>query len=206
MNEATAEPRVNKGLLIVLGVVLVAALVFFFVVSPLLAGNEDGAADAAAAAAPATEATPAPEPAAEPTSEATTEPEPVAETFEVFSARDPFDQLVDDKAATPAEGVTPAVDGDPAAAPTDPAAPVTDPTEVAAPSTQVGGTTIELVDVYTDDGVERVQVTVNGSGYEVAEGEVFAERLQVLDIDGQCATFLFGDSRFVLCEGEHIRK
>ncbi|MGI9016422.1 MAG: hypothetical protein ACR2HR_04820 [Euzebya sp.] len=40
----------------------------------------------------------------------------------------------------------------------------------------------------------------------MSEGEVFADRFQVLDIDGLCATFLFGASRFTVCEGESIVK
>ena len=186
MNEATEKPGVNKWLLITLGVVAVAALVFLFVVSPLLAGDDTAVPEAAAPADTAGQVAVAPEPTVAPT----TEPEPVTESFEVFTARDPFEQLVDDDAS--------------AAAPT--TDPVTDPSEAAAPTTQVDGTTIELVDVYEDAGVERVQVTVNGSGYEAAEGELIAERVEVLEIDGQCGTFEYDHNRFVLCEGEHIRK
>jgi hypothetical protein len=49
-------------------------------------------------------------------------------------------------------------------------------------------------------------VTVNGRSYDVAEGETFAQRFRLLDLTGECGTFLFGDSRFVLCEGDEIRK
>jgi sulfur carrier protein ThiS len=51
-----------------------------------------------------------------------------------------------------------------------------------------------------------VTVTVNGAGYEVREGQTFADNLRLLDISGTCATFLFGDSRFTICEGGSIRK
>lgn len=189
MSESTP---VNRKLLIALGAIIVLALVFVFVVNPLLSGDDTAAqVDPAVAAAGVT---PTPEPTEEPTTE------PVEESFEVFSARDPFEQLVEaDVAAAPANG-EPTVAGGPAATSTDP---VTDPSEAAA---QVNGTTVELVDVYDDAGTDTVQVTVNGTGYEVTAGDTFADRLEVLEINGQCATFQFDDKRFVLCKGEHIRK
>jgi hypothetical protein len=71
----------------------------------------------------------------------------------------------------------------------------------------VGGTTVTLVDVFTDDdGTRKATVTVNGSGYTVEEGDTFGRRFRLLDISGRCSTMLFGDSRFTLCEGEQIRK
>ena len=76
-----------------------------------------------------------------------------------------------------------------------------------APAVRVGQTSVRLVDVVSGvDGVTRVHVEVNGESYEAAENERFAERFQVLDITGECATFLFGDNRFTLCKGETIRK
>ena len=42
--------------------------------------------------------------------------------------------------------------------------------------------------------------------HTVAEGEVFAENFKFLSVSGECATMLFGDDQFTLCEGEEILK
>jgi len=60
--------------------------------------------------------------------------------------------------------------------------------------------------VFDTNGSPMVSVAVNGTGYTVAEGAEFGERFRLLDVSGTCATFLFGDSRFTLCEGQSIRK
>ena len=60
--------------------------------------------------------------------------------------------------------------------------------------------------MFEENGEEQVLVTINGTAYTVSEGEEFAEFFRVLDIDGNCATLAFGDSSFVRCEGESIRK
>ncbi len=71
----------------------------------------------------------------------------------------------------------------------------------------VGGTTVTLVDAFTSrKGNPKATVTVNATGYTVREGEVFADRLQLLEVSQECSTLRFGDSRFTLCEGEQIRK
>lgn len=87
--------------------------------------------------------------------------------------------------------------------------PTPTPTATPSPSSEasVGATTIALVDVFVDDdGEPAALVTVNGTGYEVREGDPFATRFQIIDISGDCGTFLFGDNRFTLCEGQEIRK
>lgn len=133
------------------------------------------------------------------------------ETVEVVNARDPFEQLVVDSsgggATTEGTGTT-----------------NTDTTNTDTTNTSTGGsgggsdgsgqdqadvgsTTITLVDIYTgDDDVQRASVEVNNTGYDVLEGETFADRFQLLDIADTCATMLFGDSRFTLCEGDAVRK
>lgn len=221
-----ATPQVSRGLLIVLGVVVglaVLAGLYMFVVQPLL---EDPVADPEIPAGP--EAAD-PEGEVGPDDEADEAAPPISETFEVFAARDPFQQLVTrPREVTDGDGADPAQPGtgptDPSAptAPTDPTAPTTptdpsapqppapgpgQPTPREPPATRVGATQVRLVDVVVgEDGVERVQVTVNGTGYDVGAGDTFADTFRVLDITGQCATFLFGDSRFTLCRGEEIRK
>jgi hypothetical protein len=62
---------------------------------------------------------------------------------------------------------------------------------------------VALEDV-SDDG--SVRIDVNGSMHSVAEGEVFAENFKLLSVSGECASMLFGDDQFTLCEDEEILK
>ena len=64
------------------------------------------------------------------------------------------------------------------------------------------GTSIELDDV-TDSGAS---VDVNGTTYTVSQGEVFARSYQLLSVSGDCASLLYGDDQFTMCEGEEIFK
>ena len=135
--------------------------------------------------------------------------EPLDETFEVFSARDPFQQLVVEGDAVPvADGTdtgTGTGDGDggaPADGDGDDDGDAGEPSEVT-----VDGTIIEIESIYTgDDGEDRVELLLNGSGYTLAEGERANDRLEVVSIDPPCATMLLGDDRFIACEGDRIRK
>lgn len=199
MSTPTEAPAVNRSLLYVLAAVVVAALLFLFVVKPLLLSDDDGAAEIPVATDPDR----VPDADADDEVEAG---EPVPETFEVFSARDPFQQLASAEVEAPdvetadEGGVTPV-------ATTDGEATGTDADAEPRTTAEVGGTVVRLSDVVTDEaGQPRAVVAVNGTGYEVAEGQTFAERLKLLDITDECATFLFGDNRFVLCKGEQIRK
>ena len=65
---------------------------------------------------------------------------------------------------------------------------------------------MRVIDVFGDGGRRRAQVQVDGSVYTVDEGERFAENFQLLSASGRCATMLFGDDEFTLCEGEEILK
>ena len=56
----------------------------------------------------------------------------------------------------------------------------------------------------SDDGSARIDV--NGSVHSVVEGDVFAENFKLLSVSGECASMLFGDDQFTLCEGEEILK
>ncbi len=151
--------------------------------------------------------------------------EPV-ETFELFASKDPFEPLID---ATPATGTTDPGITDPGITDpgitdpgitdpgiTDPG--ITDPgttdpgttdpgtTDPGTGGQAVGGHTVRLVDVFSQDGSPRAQVSVDGSVYTVAEGETFADNFQLTSVSGTCATMLFGDDQFTLCEGEEILK
>ena len=211
--------RVSKPLLIVLGVLALAALAYVLLI---LLNQGDGADTVDQAQAPAGS-----EPAVVvPEAGDATEPGdgelPVAEStetaagpsFEVFSARDPFDQLVADSeggAVGETQDTTAPVDG---TAPLPPAVPGDDTPDTDAPDpvtggpaqTTVGVTTILLEEVFSDGGVDIALVRVDNEGYEAAEGDTVAGGLTVLDIEDNCATMRFEDRRFILCEGEQIQK
>lgn len=169
--------RVNPKLLYALGAVVVAVLAYLFVVTPLLLGNDDAvplpvpsAADREAAVESSDE-----EPAAG----------TVPESMEVFSARDPFQQLVTAEGGSPGAGST--------------------PVPVEAPRL-VDEVTVRLTQVVVDEaGTPRAQLTVDGVEHQPAEGEAFAEHLRLLDIADQCVTVQVGDQRVALCAGEEIR-
>lgn len=196
----------DRRVLVGVGVLTVVA-VLALVVRPLLFGGGD---DAGFEQLEIGAAAPSGEPV--PTEEPTTEPELVPETFEVFSARDPFQQLVP-SGSTSAEGTTVAASGTGTSATPDTAAdtagtdggsaPVDGSTD-SAPAA-VGATQVQLVETEADSS-DEVVVSVNGTAHRAAAGEVFADRFRVLDVDGDCAALLFGDSRFSLCEGESITK
>ena len=241
MSEATDPGRTRTLLFVGLGVAVLAALVAF-VILPLLSNDEEP---------PDVNVGVQPEPTVAPTDDefelaepGKSDGDPPAETFEVFNARDPFQQLVREPlegGGNGGNGPGPTTPASPGTGPFDPSPEPTitpSPDASVSPSPQpdsdgdgvpdanedddidgdgdvdeddksadVGGTTVTVVDVFTDDDGERkASVTVNGTGYTVGEGDEFAGRFRLLDISGRCATMLFGDSRFTLCEGDRIRK
>ena len=64
---------------------------------------------------------------------------------------------------------------------------------------------VRLVDA-ADEGVAGAQVDVNGTVHTIAEGETFAENFKLLSVSGDCASILYGDDQFTICEGEEILK
>lgn len=208
--------RVSRPLLIVLGVLLVAALVYFLLVLP----GQNGVTDAdqtqvVVGSEPPVAGTEVPVLPEDEVTEAPSEVGPVEPTFEVFDARDPFDQLVSAQSSAATVGETQdttATTGTTGTTDTGTAIPGDVPGAVGAPvtgdpaQTTVGTTTIRLEEVFRDGGTDKVLVEVNGEGYEAAEGDTVAGEVAVLDIEGNCATMRFDDRRFILCEGEQIRK
>lgn len=169
--------RVNPKLLYLGGAVVVAALLFLVVVNPLLLGDDSD--DLVALPVPA-----AREPAADPTEEARDD-EAVEDSLEVFSPRDPFQQLV-------------VADGGSGEA----SRPV--PVEDAAPASE--DITVALTRIVDEgSGAPRAQLTVDGVDHEPAEGETFADGLRLLDIAEDCVTLHIGDERVALCAGEEVR-
>jgi len=65
----------------------------------------------------------------------------------------------------------------------------------------VGGRTVVLMIVPTSPPGSRAQVEVDGKAYNVAVGATFAGgRFQLQGVSGSCASFLYGDQAFGLCD------
>jgi hypothetical protein len=191
----------------VAGVLLLLFLVWF-----IFLRADDAGVDAVApvpAPAPAEET---PEP--EDTVSAPKKNGPV-ETFEVFAPKDPFDPLISAATAggeagaasgqtgATGEGTTQTPGGDGPTTTT-----ITGPGDGGGGSSgeTIGGRRVRVVDVFAGRNGRRVQVQVDGTVYTVDEGDRFAQNFQLLSTSGQCATMLFGDDEFTLCEGEEILK
>lgn len=112
----------------------------------------------------------------------------------MFAPRDPFDPLVSDRGGDGTDAPQ-ATTGNGSAA-----------VAGSARGDTVGGHRVRLIDVFKTRGKRRAQVQIDGTAYTVDEGEIFAQSFQLLSISGECATMLFGDDQFTLCEGEEILK
>ena len=233
----TPARQVSRPLLIALAVLGVAVLAYVLLVLPNLGGDVEQAAPLGSEPVTGVPVPGGSEPAVgEPAPSEPGDQAPVDEasetaadpSFEVFNARDPFEQLVvDDTGGAGATTDTGAVDGT-----TDTGAVggttdtgggtgsgggsgagaggsgdggTTGPADDGAQQT-VGTTTIRLEEVFDDGGTATVLVLVDDEGYEATEGETVAGDLTVLDIAGNCATMRFEARRFILCEGEQVRK
>jgi len=197
---AGGGPDITRQQLAIMGgvvLVILLGLVYFF----FLRGGEEEVA-----APPVAEGVPAPEETAAPEEDEGDDGgrEPNVETFEVFAPRDPFEPLI--SAAGPGEpGTEPGgtngggADGG-TGAPPDGAPAATDGGQ------DIGRHRVAVVDVYTENGQGRAQIRVDGTVYTVDEGETFADNFRLVSTSGQCATILFGDDEFTLCEGEEILK
>lgn len=137
------------------------------------------------------------------------------ETFEVFARRDPFEPVielggppgvVDVGTTPPTDGASPA----PGSTPFDPG--TGDPgsedpgTDDPADEQPPGTSRVKLIDAYKTQGLKRAQIRVDNTVYIVDEGETFAESFRLLSVSGKCASMLFGDDQFTLCEGDEVYK
>jgi hypothetical protein len=65
---------------------------------------------------------------------------------------------------------------------------------------------VTLVSI-SGSGANRVAVViVDGTEYEVSQGETFAGSYRVKSLTASCGTFVFGDEQFTLCEGQQVFK
>lgn len=65
----------------------------------------------------------------------------------------------------------------------------------------IGGYDVVLIDVFVLGGDDAATVEVDGTVYNVTEGESFGpgQSFELRSISGNCATFVFGDAPFTLC-------
>jgi hypothetical protein len=137
------------------------------------------------------------------------------ETFDVFAAKDPFEPAIDedgeeidsddddddDDESDDDDDDGDSVDGDTFEGDPDDGG---GGTASGGGRRSVGGHRVRVVDVYPRGG--RAQIQVDSTVWEVREGEEFADNFELLSASGECATMLFGDDEFTLCEGEEILK
>jgi hypothetical protein len=116
------------------------------------------------------------------------------ETFEVFAPKDPFRPLLNEGGGKGEDGAKDDGDGGDQGS------------GGGSASQNIEGHTVKLVDVFKEDGKQRAQVQVDSTVYTMDEGETFADNFKLLSVSGQCASMLFGDDQFTLCEGEEILK
>ncbi|MEA2453577.1 MAG: hypothetical protein QOG04_2287 [Actinomycetota bacterium] len=201
IEEVDARPSVSgsQAALLVLGLVLVLIVLWFV----FLRGSPE---ETVALTPPVT--TPV-APAPEETSAPVGKPgKGAVETFEVFAPKDPFRPLISTGTGT-GTAAAPATTGT-----------TTDTTGTGTGTGQpsggsdisndngsdVGGHRVRLIDTFRSGGEDRARVQVDGTVYTVGEGDRFAENFEVVSISGSCASLLFGDDQFSLCEGEEILK
>lgn len=105
--------------------------------------------------------------------------------FLIFTGRDPFVPLIGQASPAPQPTVSPA--GSP------------NPSPGGGSSTTIGGHTVVLDSIFTINGVQKVQVEVDGHVYTVAVGGTFAGNFRLTSISGSCASFTMGTQPFSLC-------
>ena len=197
-----------QQLAIVLGVLVVVllGLVYFFF---LRGGGEEEVA-----APPTVEGVPDPDETAPPEDDEADDDgddEGRVETFEVFAPRDPFEPLVTDAegggTTTPTEGGGTSED-DPGADTGGDGDPGDGDGDIDGDDRgqTIGSHRVKVIDVFVEGETNRAQIQVDGTVYTVDEGEQFASNFRLVSASGRCATILFGDDEFTLCEGEEILK
>ena len=176
--------RDRRALLLLGGVMVVAAIAYFLFVS----GGSKKAVPSSAVGTTGSIATvpttPTPTPSTSPT------PSENAEEKLVFTGRDPFQPVGANVVTVPPASESPSVSpaGSPPSGPT------------GGSSTSIGGHTVVLIDIFTSGGANKAQVEVDGTVYTGGVGDSFSDNFMLESIDDGCADFLFGDDPFTLCE------
>jgi len=220
MADATATGAPDRRRVLVLAGVAAAVVLAILVLPGLLFGGGGGDTDAAFLPPPS------------PTPTTVTDGRDVPETGALFSDKNPFAPLVADiPAGDPnADGATTDTTlppGDVNAQPVEPFPTVEPlPPDGEQPPPDGGGSEgeaetptttapprqpdrVALIEVFSDaSGNPVATLRVNDVVHQVGEGADFAGSYRVLSLDlrTRCASLLFGDDRFGLCEGEETLK
>ena len=144
------------------------------------------------------------------------------ETTEVFASRDPFEPLlttggsgettedtgeITDTDETTTDPDDPGTIEDPGDTTDDPDDPDDDDDGTGSGGDQnVEGHTVQLIGINGNGDDATAQIQVDDTIYTVQEGETFADNFELLSTSDECATVLFGDDQFTVCEGEEILK
>ena len=191
----------------VLGVALLVAAVLL-ATTVLGGGGGDSASDEAVDAPPTSTAP------AEPAPDEVGDGAAADEGYEVYTTRNPFTPLVatGGESATTESTAAPEEATETPAAPEDDAASQTETTEPGTTDPGSGGASgqrVQLLDVTTDTtGKVVASVEVDGTVYDVAEGESFASAYSVvsLSVENSSGVFREGDREFTLTTGEELLK
>lgn len=138
-----------------------------------------------------------PEPAA--TGERPARASAAIETTRVFASKDPFEPLVD----IGATGSTTDDTGGKISTGDQTSKADEKQTSTNEVSADGQGTSVSLVHI---SGSSTASVEIEGQVLRVTRGERFADSFKLLYIDGKCASMLYGDDQFSLCEGENVSK
>ena len=181
----------------------VLLLLFFFLILPNLFGGGGGGGGTAIQP-----------PLARPSVTTTTRPSSAGtpESFEVFNTKNPFIPLVGPAGGGGATTASTVAGGGTTGGGTTGGG--TSATTVAGGGAAGGSATaprqsqrVALLNVYTKNGKTVADVRVNDTVYTaLVPGQTFATNYKVVSLSGKCGTFLFGDERFQLCEGEEVLK
>jgi len=217
----SAAAKGNRRVLVIGSIGLGLLLVFYLATHVLGGGGSKSSAEPLPGG---------PRPAPTPTTMVAPAGPAPAETYQVFSGgKNPFTPLVSTTPASAAPAsatavpagfpvATPAVaTAGPAVTAPAPAASAPAPAPVpappapappAAPSNEPqAAQRVAVLDIFDDGGHQVVNVRVNDTVYEkLKPGDTFAGTYKVVALDTQCGTFLFGDDRFRLCQGEEVLK
>jgi hypothetical protein len=199
------EPGRQRALVIGAAGVVVLLLLIFVVVPNLFGGGGGGT----------TAQPPLVRPSVTTTTRPAAAPSAPSASFETFMGKNPFEPLV-------APAGTGSTTGGGTTATTTAGGGTTGGTTGGATATTVAGgggvsggaataprrsQRVALLNVYTKNGKTVADVRVNDTVYTaLAPGQTFASNFQVVSLQGQCGSFLFGDESFQLCEGQEVLK
>jgi hypothetical protein len=224
--ESTGQAASKKQLIIVAVALATLLGVVYFM---FLRGGEEPASSAAPA--PSGETNPAEEEPSENKKDETEAPKknnlgPV-ETSEVFGGKDPFEPVIDltpvvaaaDTGDATTDATTPTTDDGTTTTPTAPTTPTTPAPPVTPPpddddddddDVDKTGYVVKLIRISSAGGTRTAHVkTVKRASWDeqhhqLEDGDRFRNHFKITSIDNQCATFMFDQEWFSLCEGQRV--